>query len=245
MEKYTPKIHKDSPCTSKNTLRLHGQDANTASSSLLVCVCGQRDSALLTPTRWRGQGVLRISSTGLWACPACMAEPRRWKHILPHHVTLWPGDLRGLRCFPWPTATQTARGVGLQPPAPRAPRGSSPDQTRPLIPSHVQRASSLCGTCVGACKSTPSVRECAKDKEGDIPGSSAILGDLLLVSRKCERMTMMTATKKMLQMDQPIYWHFIDCCNGRLFWVWRHSTGPSHTIWWTWTTFQPTCDLWH
>lgn len=24
---------------------------------------------LLTPTRWRGQGVLRISSTGLWACP--------------------------------------------------------------------------------------------------------------------------------------------------------------------------------
>lgn len=61
-----------------------------------ICVCGLRGggeegggaASLLTPTKWRGQGVLRISSTGLWACP----HPRLGLgcgNILPHHVSLW------------------------------------------------------------------------------------------------------------------------------------------------------------
>lgn len=78
-----------------------------------VCVASW-GTWLLTPTKWRGQGVLRISSTGLWACPHAWLNLTTGNTSCP--ITSPSGQSPpGLQRFPWLTVTQTARGVRPQP----------------------------------------------------------------------------------------------------------------------------------
>lgn len=86
---------------------------NLVFSQMCACVASW-GTLLLTPTRWRGQGVLRISSTGLWACPHAWLNFTTGNTSCP--ITSPSGQSsRALQCFPWLTVTQTARGVRPQP----------------------------------------------------------------------------------------------------------------------------------
>lgn len=86
---------------------------NHVFGQMRVCVASW-GTWLLTPTKWRGQGVLRISSTGLWACPHAWLNLTTGNTSCP--ITSPSGQSPpGLQRFPWLTVTQTARGVRLQP----------------------------------------------------------------------------------------------------------------------------------
>lgn len=77
-----------------------------------LCVCGHWDSILLTPTRWQGQRVLRISLS----MSTCSAKPHHWKHILLRQLRPLAQSSAALHFFSWLTGTQTAWGVRPQPP---------------------------------------------------------------------------------------------------------------------------------
>lgn len=84
---------------------------------LTVCVCilyvcvATGTSVLLTPMRWQGQRVLRISLS----MSTCMAKPHHWKHILLRQHHPLAQSSAALQFFPWLTVTQTAWGVRPQP----------------------------------------------------------------------------------------------------------------------------------
>lgn len=112
---------------------------NPLKSVVTVCVwpAGPHCSWLLRP---RGAENFLHRSPSM---SACMGKPLRWKHILP--ITS-PSGLRspGLQCFPWLTATQTARGVR---PQPLAGILHGHNQTLQLIP-HIRPSIHV---CVRAC----------------------------------------------------------------------------------------------
>lgn len=92
------------------------------------------------PRDKEAKGVLRISSTGLWACPHAWLNLTTGNTSCP--ITSPSGrSSPGPQCFPWLTATQTARGVRPQPSGWHSSR-SYPDPA--TDPSHLSLSGCVC-----------------------------------------------------------------------------------------------------
>lgn len=106
-------------------------------------MCGQLvHTALDTHEMQRPRGAENFLHRSL-SMSTCMVKPHHWKHILPHHVTLWL-QLSWAALFPMAEVTQTVRGVRPQPSA-RNSTQSYP--VRQLIP-HTDTTLNVCA-CVG------------------------------------------------------------------------------------------------